>query len=93
MSEEIVELHAIVSGKVQGVGFRATAKHVARKLGLKGTVRNLSDATVEIYAQGDVSLLEKFLNLVAVETHGRIDSIEKKFSKVNAYFESFVIID
>lgn len=44
----------IVSGKVQGVGFRyATQKH-AQKIGeIFGSVRNLADGTVEIVAEGD----------------------------------------
>jgi acylphosphatase len=44
----------IVSGKVQGVGFRyATQKH-AQKIGdINGTVRNLADGTVEIVAEGE----------------------------------------
>jgi acylphosphatase len=52
MNAEALEWHAIVTGKVQGVGFRATTLHTARRLGLKGIVRNLPDGSVEIYAQG-----------------------------------------
>ncbi len=40
------ELHAVVSGRVQKVGFRATTKRLADALHLVGTVRNLSDGTV-----------------------------------------------
>jgi len=38
----------IVSGRVQGVCFRATTKELADQLGLSGAVKNLSDGTVEI---------------------------------------------
>ena len=45
--------HFTVSGRVQGVGFRAWAQRYAEKLGLSGWVRNLSDGRVEILAKGD----------------------------------------
>jgi len=48
-----VSLHAIVHGRVQGVGFRYFVVTRARALGLTGTARNLADGTVEVYAEGD----------------------------------------
>ncbi|HEY4183467.1 MAG TPA: acylphosphatase [Polyangia bacterium] len=50
---------AIVHGRVQGVGFRATTCDVARRLGLAGWVRNRPDDTVEVQAQGDEQGLQR----------------------------------
>ena len=45
-------VRAIVSGRVQGVSFRAATRHEARRLGLVGWVRNLDDGSVELEAEG-----------------------------------------
>jgi acylphosphatase len=47
-------MHCIVSGWVQGVGYRAATRRKAAELALAGWVRNLPDGTVEVYAQGAV---------------------------------------
>lgn len=60
-AHELFEMHAIVKGDVQGIGFRATTRYHAIDLGLKGTVRNLHDGTVEIYAQGSRQRLEELI--------------------------------
>ena len=54
-------LDIMISGKVQGVFFRATTKAVADQLGIKGIVRNLPDGKVFIEAEGDDFSLEIFL--------------------------------
>ena len=51
-------LHAVVHGRVQGVGYRATTIDEARRLGLAGWVRNRSDGTVEVLAEGSEAKLQ-----------------------------------
>lgn len=49
---DVVDIKAIFTGRVQGVGFRATTKEWADRLKITGTVRNLPDGTVEAYIRG-----------------------------------------
>jgi acylphosphatase len=55
-------LHAIVEGRVQGVGFRAFVQRNAALLGLCGWVRNRWNGTVEVIAEGSCLEAEKLLN-------------------------------
>ena len=90
-ADEMVEVHAIVSGLVQGVGFRATACSIAQRMGLKGMARNLSDGNVEIIVQGQKTQLDLFFEKLQAETHGRVDSIDKTMSSLFNKFDSFSI--
>ena len=54
-------LHALVHGRVQGVGFRATTVDEARRLQLGGWVRNRVDGSVEALAEGSQERLQLFL--------------------------------
>ncbi len=49
--EKVIRM--LISGRVQGVFFRAYTRDEARRLGLRGWVRNLPDGRVEVLAQGD----------------------------------------
>ena len=52
--------HYLVTGVVQGVGFRFFARRVAQRLGLAGWVRNLPDGRVEAEAEGSPSVLDAY---------------------------------
>lgn len=54
-------LKIVVTGKVQGVSFRAFTHRTAVELGLTGYVQNLPDGSVEIVAEGTRSALKKLL--------------------------------
>lgn len=61
MQNEQTRLHAIVEGRVQGVGFRAFVERNAWDLGVTGWVRNRWDGTVEVTAEGDRAALDNLL--------------------------------
>ena len=54
-------VHLIVRGRVQGVCFRASTREKGFELGLAGWVKNCSDSSVEIHAEGNTSDLENFI--------------------------------
>lgn len=68
----------LVSGKVQGVFFRASTREQARKLGLSGHAINLDDGRVEVVAQGNAQAIEA---LAAWLRQGprmaRVDKVER----------------
>ena len=55
-------LRATVRGRVQGVGFRASAAEEARRLRLVGWIRNHLDGSVEVVAEGDDAAAASFLS-------------------------------
>lgn len=55
------KIRAIVSGKVQGVGFRIYTRAQARQLGISGFVRNLRNGKVEIVAAGQAERIGKLV--------------------------------
>jgi acylphosphatase len=82
--------HYIVKGIVQGVFFRHNTKEAALKHNIKGTVKNLFNGDVEVYAQGpeeDIAEFEKFLN--AGPRLSRVDQVIKKIVDSAEIFEDF----
>ena len=86
-------MHAIINGNVQGVGFRATTCFYAQSLGLKGTVRNLSDGKVEIIAQGSRKNLESLLEqLTKKPGHGHVKDVHVEYKVVENTYQDFTIV-
>jgi acylphosphatase len=57
-------LHAIVHGRVQGVGFRYYAQHEALKWDLTGWIKNNDDGTVELEVQGNEERVQSFMEKI-----------------------------
>lgn len=59
MAERCLKIR--VTGRVQGVNFRASSRQQAEPLGITGYARNLADGSVEVLACGDEDALERFV--------------------------------
>lgn len=84
-------MHVYFSGRVQGVGFRFTAREIASRLGVFGWVKNLFDGGVEITAEADENVLTTFLETIKNEFSGYIDSAEINWSEPTGEFKDFRI--
>ncbi len=82
----------VITGRVQGVGYRFFAERVANQLGLAGYVRNLADGNVEAYAIGPEVLLEEFRRHLAEGPRGaRVSGVEESEASINSRYKQFVI--
>jgi acylphosphatase len=63
-------VRVVVTGRVQGVGFRAFVLREAHELGLTGWVRNHPNGDVEAEAMGDEAALERFVEAMRSGPHG-----------------------
>lgn len=81
-----------VYGVVQGVGFRMFAQSEARRLGLSGYVRNCADGSVETVAEGEETMLARFLEALRRGPFGaRVDRVESSYSAATGEFDGFTI--
>ncbi|HUA33003.1 MAG TPA: acylphosphatase [Candidatus Binataceae bacterium] len=92
MKGEPQRLHMVISGRVQGVGFRACAYDEARSLGLKGWVRNLASGEVEMVVEGSRESLEILLAWAHLGPSGsRVSDLREDWSAAEGDFADFRI--
>ena len=93
MSEAHAALHAIVHGRVQGVGFRFFVQRRAGEKGLSGWVRNLPDgAAVEVLAEGPRSTLEALVSdLHRGPRMALVEKVDVSWREAAGAFEGFGI--
>ncbi|MFB3765512.1 MAG: acylphosphatase [Methanotrichaceae archaeon] len=84
------KLTAIVSGRVQKVGYRDRIVEIASAFGLKGMIENLEDGRVKIIAEGDDERLEWFEYAINIKnTRIQVSSQEIKYSEASGEFNGF----
>jgi len=85
-------VHLIARGYVQGVGFRFFVRDQAASRGIKGWVKNLSDGTVEIVAEGEKEILEGFINKIKKgPMFGRVSELMTEWIEPTKAFKNFSI--
>ncbi len=74
----MVVIRVVLSGRVQGVGFRAWAERTARSLGLSGWVRNARDGTVEAVFAGPADKVDDMIaRCRRGPDHARVEVLER----------------
>jgi len=73
--DDRVRVHVYVSGRVQGVYYRASTRDTARELGVDGWVRNLSDGRVEAVFEGPETAVDELVEWC--ETGSRAADVER----------------
>lgn len=87
------QLHALVTGHVQGVGFRWFTVHAAREAGVYGWVRNLPDGDVEVLAQGPREALQRLLASLRQGPRGsRVRQVVEEWQPVAEPLQGFLIL-
>jgi acylphosphatase len=83
-------LHAVVRGRVQGVGFRYHAVTTAQRLGLTGWVVNRWDGSVETVAEGIRKALDEYLAFLhRGSPTAMVESVDAKYHPPTGEFASF----
>lgn len=89
---EQVRLEAVVTGRVQGVGFRYHVLQQARALDLVGFVRNRWDGAVEVVAEGEKAQVDRLLSYLQVGPRSAwIIDVETQWQAATGQFKSFEV--
>jgi acylphosphatase len=83
--------HIIYIGRVQGVGFRFTAYHVANRYKLTGFVRNVPDGTVEMLAQGPDTNIDNCIQEIKDSFSGYVRETKIEEAPFNPQYTEFKI--
>lgn len=85
-------VHVFISGRVQGVGFRASTRREAKELGVEGWVKNLSDGRVEAIFEGDEESVEEMVEWSKEGSRtARVEEVDVSREKYRDDFEKFEV--
>lgn len=88
----VVARRFIISGEVQGVGYRYFAQRSAARHQVLGYVRNLDDGRVEALAEGPPNAVEEFKHdLVAGPSYSRVEHLEETAIEPSGQYPTFRI--
>jgi acylphosphatase len=92
VDEPLVRGRIVVSGRVQGVGFRAFAARTATRLDLVGGVRNLDDGRVELEVEGRKTVVEALLDELRIGPPASyVAHVEAEWSAATGRYSNFSV--
>lgn len=84
---------AIVSGQVQGVRYRVFVQDAATELELVGSVRNMIDGTVHVFAEGTPDILKEFVEyLHEGSLQARVESVAIDWQTATGRYDEFSVL-
>jgi len=90
--KQLVRVHILISGFVQGVCFRAEAKYNAQKFNIKGWIKNRPDGKVEILLEGKKENVDKIIDWCRIGPSGAVVSdVSIEWQKYLGEFEDFSV--
>ena len=81
----------LFAGHVQGVGFRYTTEHLARRFAVTGYVRNLPDGRVEVLAEGQANEVRAFIQAIEADLGAYIRQRTIQQGPPTGQFDGFTI--
>jgi acylphosphatase len=82
----------LVSGRVQGVYYRAFTQQAAQRLGLNGFCRNLPDGRVEVTAEGDRDVIETLVEQLRVgPPRAKVEDVQVHWKPTERRYKDFSI--
>ena len=94
MKEELQARRFVVTGRVQGVGYRNFVERMAGKIGVHGYVRNRRDGSVEVFAMGKAELLKQLrAALERGPMMSYVDAVAEEPDTVDANYLGHFIIE
>lgn len=94
MAAKVVQIHILISGRVQGIGFRWWIQRKAQGLQLTGWVKNLEDGRVEVVAEGSEDRLTELIGLIKKKggpMFASVDNVETEWSDAVEDHQEFEI--
>ncbi len=87
-----VRAHLLISGRVQGVGFRYRAQNIAQNLGVRGWIKNCWDGKVEVVMEGEEDKVKKLIDwCYQGPRSAEIEKIDLEWEEFKGEFTNFDI--
>lgn len=87
-----IRRHVYYTGRVQGVGFRWTVRHIAQDFAVTGFVKNLEDRRVELVVEGSPTELDQFCAAISERFGANIRNVAVTDEPFTGEFATFDVV-